>query len=106
MCACLVCACRVIAYALQAPCAVADCTLPAVAALTSPLLELLTVERSAKSHRLKPAQCAGDHRGMTDGLAILQATLIIATLGIFVLGGSIKDVAVCCGVLKRAPAPV
>ena len=38
---------------------------------------------------------------MTDGLAILQATLIIATVGIFVLGGSIKDVAVCCGVLKR-----
>ena len=61
---------------------------------------------SSKSHRTRPVQCVGDHRGMTDGLAILQATLIIATLGIFVLGGSIKDVAVCCGVLKRAPAPV
>ena len=37
---------------------------------------------------------------MTDGLAILQATLIIATVGIFVLGGSIKDVAVCCSAEK------
>ena len=37
---------------------------------------------------------------MTDGLAILQTTLLIGTFSIFVLGGSIKDVAMCCGVLK------
>ena len=39
---------------------------------------------------------------MTDGLAILQTTLLIGTFSIFILGGSIKDVALCCGVLNDA----
>ena len=38
---------------------------------------------------------------MTDGLAILQTTLLIGTFTIFVLGGTIKEVAMRCGVLSE-----
>ena len=41
---------------------------------------------------------------MTDGLAILQVTLIVAAFSIFVLGGSIKRVAESCGVIKAQRA--
>ena len=44
----------------------------------------------------------GLHHSMTDGHAILQTTLIVATVSIFVLGGSVKRVAENCGVLKTA----
>ena len=44
----------------------------------------------------------GSHHSMTDGHAILQTTLIVATVSIFVLGGSVKRVAESCGVLKTA----
>ena len=37
---------------------------------------------------------------MTDGLAILQVTLLIATCSIFFLGGTIKRVSEACGVVK------
>ena len=43
---------------------------------------------------------------MTDGLAILQVTLLLATCSIFVLGGSIKKVAECCEVLKAEPSAI
>ena len=42
----------------------------------------------------------GSRHQMTDGLAILQVTLLVAASSIFVLGGSIKRVAEVCGVLK------
>ena len=41
---------------------------------------------------------------MTDGLAILQTTLLVATFSIFVLGGSVKSIAECAGVLKHQAA--
>ena len=43
----------------------------------------------------------GTAQRMTDGLAMLQTTLIVATCSIFVLGGSIKRVAESTGVLKK-----
>ena len=46
------------------------------------------------------AFCPEGH-SMTDSLAILQCTLIVATTSIFLLGGSIKNVAQWCGVLER-----
>ena len=46
----------------------------------------------------------GSRHSMTDGLALLQVTLLVATCSIFVLGGSIKRVAEACGVLKGADA--
>jgi len=50
-------------------------------------------------HKAHSDHCP-EGRAMTDGLAILQTTLLIGALSIFFLGGSIKDVALCCGVLK------
>lgn len=54
---------------------------------------------SKGGHRAHSEHCP-EGRAMTDGLAILQTTLLIGALSIFFLGGSIKDVALCCGVLK------
>ena len=56
--------------------------------------------------KARPDHCSEGHM-MTDGLAILQTTLLIGTFTIFVLGGTIKDVAMRCGVLSegRYPAP-
>jgi len=51
---------------------------------------------------LEPADRASRpecHTGVTDSLAILQTTLMIAVFTIFVFGGAITNLAVCLGVL-------
>ena len=40
------------------------------------------------------------HEGMSDSLAILQTTLMIATFTIFVFGGAITEIAIACDVLE------
>mmetsp|Transcript_39709 Transcript_39709/g.104861 ORF Transcript_39709/g.104861 Transcript_39709/m.104861 type:complete len:545 (-) Transcript_39709:158-1792(-) len=61
--------------------------------------------RSGHGHHAPSASTIECHNSegktMTDGLAILQTTLIVATLSIFVLGGSVKNVAECARVLKH-----
>jgi len=49
-----------------------------------------------------PAAC--EEESMTDGLAIMQTTLIIASFTIFVFGGAITEVAVACNVLEDKKA--
>ena len=53
---------------------------------------------------LAPAERAASsfcgHPGMSDSLAILQTTLVIATFTIFVFGGAITDVAIAYGVIS------
>jgi len=53
---------------------------------------------------LDPTAAAADPycTGMTDSLAILQTTLIIAAFTIFVFGGAITDLAICLGVLDKS----
>eukprot|EP00967_Tisochrysis_lutea_P129744 scaffold223477_cov27-Tisochrysis_lutea.AAC.2 len=56
-----------------------------------------------------PAPCEATHtctgEELSPGLAILQATLLIAVFTIVAFGGPIKDVAVCCDVIaSRAPS--
>merc|ERR1711871_1484264 len=58
-----------------------------------------------------PTSCGGLSReaaaanptceGMTDSLAILQTTLVIAAFTIFVFGGAITDLAICLNVLDK-----
>ena len=52
---------------------------------------------------IDPAQAALDPTctDMTDSLAILQTTLIIASFTIFVFGGAITDLAICLKVLDK-----
>ena len=52
---------------------------------------------------IDPAQAALDPNctDMTDSLAILQTTLIIASFTIFVFGGAITDLAICLKVLDK-----
>ena len=55
-------------------------------------------------HR-KSSECLTEADGvadMSDSLALLQTTLLVATFSIFFLGGSITDVAVRCDVLRPA----
>jgi len=47
--------------------------------------------------------CTGDE--LSPGLAILQATLLIAVFTIVAFGGPIKDVAFCCNVIGAKPQP-
>ena len=49
----------------------------------------------------KAASSYCGHAGMSDSLAILQTTLIIATFTIFVFGGAITELAVAGGVLNK-----
>jgi sodium/hydrogen exchanger 8 len=51
-----------------------------------------------ESQRANNAYCS---EGMSDSLAILQTTLIIATFTIFVFGGSITKLAIACDVLEK-----
>lgn len=52
----------------------------------------------AAAERAASAYCG--HSGMSDSLAILQTTLIIATFTIFVFGGAITELCVAGGVLN------
>jgi sodium/hydrogen exchanger 8 len=60
--------------------------------------------QAAHAHGWSRHCSEGSGHAMTDGLAIMQATLLVAATSIFALGGSIERVAEKCGVLK-SPTP-